>query len=164
MPPTPFTSVNPFPSYSTLYTASQEENSENRPKGSFSQDARPLARVGFGGADAILKAFFSSFERHQFRLPPSTRSRVIPLQIRLPVWKTPKLALTSLSSRVPDPWPVLYCFSQSTFSPLSNGANSVHLLQLVPELPHFPLALPMDYCWFTRLYGPHGIFNVQPTY
>ena len=48
--PTPFTSFNSFPSYPILNPASWTENSKNRPGGTFIEGARPLARVGFGGA------------------------------------------------------------------------------------------------------------------
>ncbi len=50
-----------FPSYSTLRPAPQVENPKNCYKGTFFQSARPLARVGFGGANLFLEVFFLLF-------------------------------------------------------------------------------------------------------
>ena len=55
--PTPFTSFNSFASYSTLYPTSRVENTKKRPDDTFIGSARPLARIGFGGADVVLGAF-----------------------------------------------------------------------------------------------------------
>ncbi len=66
----------------------------------------------------------------------------------------------------PDPYRIRRSqhFSGSIFPPLSKGVNPVHLLQPVPELSHFLLALPMDCHWLTTLCRLHGMIYVEPMY
>ena len=132
----------------------------------FNQIARPLARVGFGSSGAPQKALLLLF----LMMPtPSTSFNSFPsYPILNPAsWmENPKHCPggTFIQGAQPLPCPcwiwLNLCFSGSISSPLSNGANTIHLLQLVPELFHFPSAPPMDHHWLTRLYGPNGIFYV----
>ncbi len=83
--------------------------------------------------------------------------------------KPQKIALTALSSRVPDLWLVLdliepMFFRRHFFLLFLVVLTTFHLLQLVPELSHSPSAPPMDHYWLTTLCGLHGIFYVDPPY
>ena len=78
---TPTTFLNSFPSYPTLYSASQEENPENFLECAFIHGARPLARLGFGGASIFLGEFSLPFPT----VPtPFTSSNSLPSYPALP--------------------------------------------------------------------------------
>ena len=109
------------------------------PSRDFDQSARPLARLGFDGVSIFLEAFSLLF----------------------PMVSTP---FTSFNSFPSYPTLSLAFRSGNIFPLLSNDTNPIHLLQLVPELSHFPLALLRDYYWLTTLYGPPRIIYVEPTY
>ncbi len=139
------------------------------PPGDFSQSSRPLASLVFSGASFFPKAF----SRPSPATPtPSASLNSFPsystLSLTSQMEEPQKLPWQLFHPECPTPGPSWIwwsqCFSESIFSPLSNGFNPVHLLQLTPELSHFPLALPMDYHWQTTLCRPHGKFYVEPMY
>ena len=110
-------------------------------KDTFSQGARPLARVGIGCTGTLRKALLLLFL----------------------VVQTPKQSWWHLHRECPTPglcWIWLNpCFSGSYSPTLSNAANPVDLLRLVPlSCGSSDGLLLVDY-----IERPHGIFYAEPT-
>ena len=139
-------------------------------QGTFSQGARPLARLKFGFSGTPQRALLF------LSVAAFTTSTFLNSLSSYPTFKSATQKENSENcyegtfiqsaqplARLGFDGASVFLEAFSLLFP-RGGVNPVHLLQLVLELTHFPLGLPMDHHWLTTLCRLHGISCVEPMY